>query len=98
MTTPLKLLPMIPVPAGLAPMILPFTTLPVEGLLVISMPNRSFPEITFRSAAVVPPNDYQATLLHLLGLDHTKLVYHSNGREQRLTDGRPARVVAEILG
>jgi Protein of unknown function (DUF1501) len=47
---------------------------------------------------VVTPNDYQATILHLLGLDHTKLVYHSNGREQRLTDGRPARVVREILG
>jgi hypothetical protein len=46
---------------------------------------------------VVTPNDYQATILHLLGLDHTKLVYHSNGREQRLTNGRPARVVKEIL-
>ncbi len=46
---------------------------------------------------VVTPNDYQATILHLLGLDHTRLVYHSNGREQRLTDGRPARVIREIL-
>ena len=26
---------------------------------------------------VVTPNDFQATLLHLLGLDHTKLVYHA---------------------
>ncbi len=46
---------------------------------------------------VVTPNDYQATILHLLGLDHTKLIYHSNGRQQRLTDGRPARVVEQIL-
>jgi hypothetical protein len=46
---------------------------------------------------VVTPNDFQATVMHLLGIDHTKLVYHSNGREQRLTDGRPARVVKEIL-
>jgi hypothetical protein len=46
---------------------------------------------------VVTPNDFQATLLHLFGLDHTRLVYHANGREQRLTDGRPARVVKEIL-
>jgi hypothetical protein len=46
---------------------------------------------------VVTPNDYQATVLHQLGLDHTRLVYHHNGREQRLTDGRPARVVREIL-
>jgi hypothetical protein len=46
---------------------------------------------------VVTPNDYQATILHLLGLDHTKLVYQRNGREQRLIDGRPARVIKEIL-
>jgi hypothetical protein len=46
---------------------------------------------------VVTPNDFQATLLHLFGLDHNRLVYHANGREQRLTDGRPARVVKEIL-
>jgi hypothetical protein len=46
---------------------------------------------------VVTPNDYQATLLHLFGLDHTKLVYHHNGRTQRLIDDRPARVVKEIL-
>jgi hypothetical protein len=46
---------------------------------------------------VVTPNDYQATILNQLGLDHTKLVYHNSGREQRLTDGRPARVVREIL-
>jgi hypothetical protein len=46
---------------------------------------------------VVTPNDFQATLLHLFGLDHNRLVYHASGREQRLTDGRPARVVKEIL-
>ncbi len=46
---------------------------------------------------VVTPNDFQATLLHLLGLDHSKLVYHHAGKAQRLTDGRTARVVKEIL-
>jgi hypothetical protein len=46
---------------------------------------------------VVTPNDYQATVFHLLGLDPAKLVYHASGREQRLIDGRPARVVQEIL-
>jgi Protein of unknown function (DUF1501) len=46
---------------------------------------------------VVTPNDFQATILHLLGLDHERLVYHANGREQRLTDGQKARVVREIL-
>jgi Protein of unknown function (DUF1501) len=55
-------------------------------------------EVGHRAAVnVVTPNDYQATVLHLLGLDHNKLVYHSNGREQRLTDGRPARLIKEIL-
>jgi hypothetical protein len=47
--------------------------------------------------SVVTPNDFQATILHLFGLDHSRLVYHANGREQRLTDGRPARVLKEIL-
>jgi hypothetical protein len=46
---------------------------------------------------VVTPNDFQATLLHLLGLDHERLVYHHGGKAQRLTDGRPARVLKEIL-
>jgi hypothetical protein len=46
---------------------------------------------------VVTPNDFQATVLHLLGIDHERLVYHHGGRGQRLTDGRPARVVRDIL-
>ncbi len=46
---------------------------------------------------VVTPNDFQATILNLFGLDHQRLVYYANGREQRLIDGRPARVVTEIL-
>jgi hypothetical protein len=46
---------------------------------------------------VVTPNDFQATVLNQFGLDHSRLVYHHNTREQRLTDGRPARVVQEIL-
>ncbi len=46
---------------------------------------------------IVTPNDFQATILHLFGLDHNRLIYHANGREQRLTDGRPARVVKEIV-
>ncbi len=55
-------------------------------------------EVGHRAASnVVTPNDFQATLLHLFGLDHTRLVYHANGREQRLTNGQPARVVREII-
>ncbi len=46
---------------------------------------------------IVTPNDFQATLLHLLGINHDKLVYHHGGKAQKLTDGRPSRVVKEIL-
>ena len=45
----------------------------------------------------VSPNDYHATLMHLFGLDHSALTYHQNGQGQRLTDGKPCRVVKEIL-
>src|SRR5207245_11452172 len=45
----------------------------------------------------VSPNDYHATLLHLFGLDHTKLVYFHNGQEDHITDSKPCRVVKEIL-
>jgi Protein of unknown function (DUF1501) len=34
----------------------------------------------------VNPNDVHATVLHLLGLDHTKLTYRYSGRDFRLTD------------
>ncbi|MDE0864320.1 MAG: DUF1501 domain-containing protein, partial [Rubripirellula sp.] len=33
-----------------------------------------------------PIHDLHATLLHLLGLDHTRLTYHHSGRDYRLTD------------
>jgi hypothetical protein len=34
----------------------------------------------------VPMHDFHATVLHLLGLDHTKLTYRHAGRDFRLTD------------
>lgn len=46
---------------------------------------------------VVSHHDYHATVLHLFGLDHTQLIYRRAGRELRLTDDQPARVVHEIL-
>ncbi len=50
-------------------------------------------------AAVDPvsPNDYQATLLHLFGMEHDGLAYHYNGQQQTLTDNRPCRIVSELL-
>ncbi len=46
---------------------------------------------------VVTPNDFQATLLHLFGLDHRQLNYLHSGREQQITAGREARLVREII-
>jgi hypothetical protein len=46
---------------------------------------------------VVTPNDYQATLLHLFGLNVDELIFPYNGQVQNITAGRKARVVHEIL-
>ncbi|MEX2168648.1 MAG: DUF1501 domain-containing protein [Pirellulales bacterium] len=46
---------------------------------------------------IVTPNDFQATLFHLFGLDHQELSYLHSGREQQLTAGREARLVTEIV-
>ena len=45
----------------------------------------------------VSHTDYHATLLHLFGIDHEKLSYRRNNREQSLTDGEPCQIVAELL-
>ena len=41
--------------------------------------------------------DLHATMLHQLGLDHRKLQYHHNGRDERLTDVYDARPIQAIL-
>jgi len=48
-------------------------------------------------ADAVHVRDFQATLLHLLGLDHTQLTYAFRGLDEKLTGVKPARVVREIL-
>ena len=44
----------------------------------------------------VSVNDFHATVLHLLGLDHERLTYSHNGRSYRLTDVA-GEVITEIL-
>lgn len=44
----------------------------------------------------VTMHDFHATILHLLGLDHTKLTYRHAGRDFRLTDVA-GKVVQEII-
>lgn len=41
-------------------------------------------------------HDLQATMMHLLGFDHTRLIYRFQGRDYRLTDVH-GRVVNEVL-
>ena len=41
-------------------------------------------------------HDFHATVLHLLGLDHTRLTWRHSGRDYRLTDVH-GRVVTPIL-
>jgi arylsulfatase A-like enzyme len=41
-------------------------------------------------------HDLQATILHLLGIDHERLTYRFQGRRYRLTDVH-GRVVQEVL-
>jgi uncharacterized protein (DUF1501 family) len=41
--------------------------------------------------------DLHATLFHLMGIDHKRLVYPFQGLDQKLTGVKPARVIDEIL-
>ncbi|HBL45658.1 MAG TPA: DUF1501 domain-containing protein, partial [Planctomycetaceae bacterium] len=41
-------------------------------------------------------HDYHATVLHLLGIDHTRLTWYHNGIERRLTNVH-GEVIHEIL-
>ena len=45
----------------------------------------------------VSHNDFQATLLHIFGLDHDQLTHIHNALEQKLTNNQPCRVVHDIL-
>jgi hypothetical protein len=45
----------------------------------------------------VSVHDFHATVLHLLGMNHRNLVFAREGRNERITDEFPARVVSEIL-
>jgi hypothetical protein len=41
-------------------------------------------------------NDFHATILHLLGLEHEQLTFLHNSRDERLTDVA-GRVVEEVI-
>jgi len=45
----------------------------------------------------VPVRDFNATVLHCLGIDHNKLTFQSQGLDQKLTGTTPANVVQGLL-
>jgi hypothetical protein len=45
----------------------------------------------------VPVRDFNATLLHCMGIDHNKLTYKFQGLDQKLTGTTPASVVTGLL-
>ncbi len=55
-------------------------------------------EIGYKAAEdPVSVHDFNATILHQLGLDHRQLVFHREGRNERITDEYPVRVLSKIL-
>jgi uncharacterized protein (DUF1501 family) len=54
-------------------------------------------ELAFKTAENTTYSyDFHATILHLLGIDHTKLTWRQNGVDRRLTDVH-GHVVKEVL-
>lgn len=45
----------------------------------------------------VSVHDFHSTVLHLMGLNHRNLVFEREGRNERITDEFPARVVQEVI-
>ncbi len=46
----------------------------------------------------VPVRDFHATILHLLGIDHSRLTYRYQGLDQKLTGVEAAHVVKALVG
>jgi hypothetical protein len=53
-------------------------------------------EWAWRSQQPIYCYDLHATILHLMGIDHTKLTFRHNGIDRRLTDVH-GEVIREIL-
>jgi Protein of unknown function (DUF1501) len=46
----------------------------------------------------VSVNNFHASILHLLGVDHERLTHFHNGLDKRLTGPDEAHVVHEMIG
>ena len=42
-------------------------------------------------------NDFNSTILHLLGIDHERFSFNFQGRDQRFSGVEPQRVSRELL-
>lgn len=74
-----------------------FTTLVAGGGFKGGMTYGATDDFGFQAVEKpVHPHDLHATILHQMGLDHTKLTYRHSGRDFRLTDVG-GKVIREIL-
>ncbi|MCO8124786.1 DUF1501 domain-containing protein [Stieleria sp. TO1_6] len=75
-----------------------FTIWMAGGGVQPGMTHGATDELGYRIAeSPVHLRDFHATVQHLLGIDHEKMVYRFQGLDQKLTGVKPARVVNEIL-
>jgi hypothetical protein len=51
-----------------------------------------------KNVLCVHVRDFHATVLHLLGFDHTRFTVRYQGLDQKLTGVEPARVIRDLLG
>ena len=59
----------------------------MHAILVYNGPDGRTDDFGFYAAEnKVHVHDLHATILHLFGIEHTKLTYHFQGRDFRLTD------------
>ena len=66
------------------------------GIKAGSVSARPTTSATTSSSDPVSVHDLQATILHLLGIDHKRLTYRFQGRDFRLTDVH-GEVVKKLL-
>ena len=63
--------------------------------MVVRAQTLAAPEVRLAVGLVQPTDQFQATILHLLGINHEQLTYRFQGRQYRLTDvhGKVVRAV-----
>lgn len=73
-----------------------YTSLMIGAGLKAGYSFGSTDELGYKAVTPTTVYDFHATILHLMGIDHTKLTYYHNGLKRRLTDVH-GHVIREIL-